>query len=118
MLASHLDPDTLASLRDCMEEEYVGLIETFLVDCEERIAALKRSVIGGDPEQVRQFAHSFKGSAGNMGAMPLAQLCRDVEEGARRRASTAELAMGISAIEREFAIVRILFKVERQRYAT
>ena len=42
MLASHLDPDTLASLRDCMEEEYVGLIETFLVDCEERIAALKQ----------------------------------------------------------------------------
>lgn len=117
MLAHHLDPDTLATLRDCMEEEYVGLIETFLVDCEERIAELKRSVIGGDAEQVRQLAHSFKGSAGNMGATPLAQLCRDVEEGARRRASTAELAMGIAAMEREFAIVRILFKVERQRYA-
>jgi hypothetical protein len=52
-----------------------------------------------------------------MGAAPLAELCRAVEEGARRRASTAELAMGVSAMEREFAIVRILFKVERQRYA-
>ncbi|MEH3023294.1 MAG: Hpt domain-containing protein [Pseudomonas oryzihabitans] len=118
MLSMHLDPETLATLRDCMEEEYVGLIETFLVDCDERIAALKRSVIGGDAEQVRQLAHSFKGSAGNMGAAPLAMLCQDVEEGARRRASTAQLAMGLAAIEREFAIVRILFKVERQRYAT
>lgn len=117
MFSSHLDPETLAALRDCMEEEYVDLIETFLLDCEERIAELKRSVIGGDAEQVRQLAHSFKGSAGNMGAAPLAQLCRDVEEGARRRATTAELALGVSAMEREFAIVRILFKVERQRYA-
>lgn len=118
MFSSHLDPETLAALRDCMEEEYPGLIDTFLLDCEERLADLKRSVIANDAEQVRQLAHSFKGSAGNMGAMPLAELCRDVEEGARRRVATAELAMGVSAMEREFAVVRILFKVERQRYAS
>lgn len=50
-----------------------------------------------------------------MGAKALAESCRDLEELARR-GELAGSAQLVSRIEREFAIVRILLKSERQRF--
>ncbi|MNY22621.1 hypothetical protein D3C86_1562460 [compost metagenome] len=50
-----------------------------------------------------------------MGAPMLTALCKQLEEVGRRE-SLAEAPELIERIEREFAIVRILFKAERQRY--
>jgi HPt (histidine-containing phosphotransfer) domain-containing protein len=45
----------------------------------------------------------------------LAGLCKQLEDAGRREALELAPAL-IEQIEREFAIVRILFKSERQRY--
>jgi HPt (histidine-containing phosphotransfer) domain-containing protein len=50
-----------------------------------------------------------------MGANMLAGLCKQLEEVGRREQLDLAPEL-IEQVEREFAIVRILFKSERQRY--
>ena len=111
----HLDDAVLAALQDVMEDEYPILLDTFVVDSEERLRMLHQALDEGNAQELRLAAHSFKGSCSNMGAVLLAGLCKELEDAGRREA--LELApILIEQIEREFAIVRILFKSERQRY--
>ncbi|WAJ36064.1 Hpt domain-containing protein [Pseudomonas sp. GOM7] len=111
----HLDDAVLASLQDIMEGEYPSLLDTFVVDSEERLRLIRQAEQRADAQALRLAAHSFKGSCSNMGAPMLAGLCKQLEDAGRREA--LELAPElIEQIEREFAIVRILLKRERQRY--
>ncbi|WP_061241399.1 Hpt domain-containing protein [Ectopseudomonas composti] len=111
----HLDDAVLASLQDVMEDEYPILLDTFVADSEERVRLLHEAQAEGDAQGVRLAAHSFKGSCSNMGAVLLASLCKELEDAGRRDELELVPAL-IEQIEREFAIVRILFKSERQRY--
>lgn len=111
----HLDSDVLAALQDVMEDEYPVLLDTFLADSEERLRALREAQLADDAQAIRLAAHSFKGSCSNMGALLLAGLCRQLED-AGRCGDLSEAPALLEQIEREFAIVRILFKSERQRY--
>lgn len=111
----HLDSVVLAALQDVMEDEYPVLLDTFLADSEERLRLLRQAERAGDAQNLRLAAHSFKGSCSNMGALMLASLCKHLEEVGRREL-LAEAPELIEQVEREFAIVRILLKSERQRY--
>jgi histidine phosphotransfer protein HptB len=114
-VAEHLDSSVLAMLQEVMETEYPALLDTFLIDSEERLRLLHAACRAGQAEELRQAAHSFKGSCSNMGAVQLAELCRELEETARRDQLGGAAAL-IERIEREFAIVRILYRAERQRW--
>ncbi|AXO62288.1 Hpt domain-containing protein [Pseudomonas sp. phDV1] len=111
----HLDEAVLAALQDVMEDEYPILLDTFVADSEERLRLLHVAATEGDAQGLRLAAHSFKGSCSNMGAVLLASLCKELEDAGRRAALDLAPAL-IEQVEREFAIVRILFKSERQRY--
>jgi HPt (histidine-containing phosphotransfer) domain-containing protein len=111
----HLDNRVLAVLQDVMDAEYPVLLDTFLVDSEERLRLLQVATDAGQADDLRQAAHSFKGSCSNMGATLLAELCRELEESARREQLEAAPDL-LERIEREFAIVRILYRAERQRW--
>ena len=76
----HLDLDALKELKQVMGNEFSLLIETFTGDSAVRIETIKQAVASGEPEAIRRAAHSFKGSAGNMGATTLTNLCRSLEE--------------------------------------
>ena len=116
MAAEHLGGSVLATLRDVMENEYPVLLDTFIVDSEERLRGLQQGLEGADAQALRLAAHSFKGSCSNMGASLLAGLCKQLEDCARREQLEQAPAL-VEQIAREFAIVRILLKSERQRYA-
>ena len=111
----HLDSAVLAALQDVMEDEYPVLLDTFVLDSEERLLVLRQASQSADAQSLRLAAHSFKGSCSNMGAFKLSELCKALEELARRE-QLAEADVLIEQIERQFAIVRILLKSERQRY--
>lgn len=115
MSDNHLDRDVLVTLQDIMEDEYPVLLDTFVADSQERLRLLHVAEHAQDAQAMRHAAHSFKGSCSNMGAKALAESCRELEDLARRGdlPGSAEL---IERIEREFAIVRILLKAERQRF--
>lgn len=115
MSDSHLDSAVLATLRVVMEDEYPVLLETFLADSEDRVRMLHQACAVGDADSLRRAAHSFKGSCSNMGAPMLTALCRELEDSARDGQLDGAREL-IGRIEREFAIVGILMRAERQRY--
>lgn len=110
----HVDSVVLETLREVMEEEFAVLLETFLSDSDERLRMLRQAQASADATAMRMAAHSFKGSCSNMGAQLLAGLCKQLEELARREQLGA-VAPLLEHIEREFAIVRIMFRGELQR---
>lgn len=112
----HLDSAVLTGLQDIMEEEYPLLLDTFIADSEERLRLLHTALENADAHELRLAAHSFKGSCSNMGAPLLASLCKQLEDESSLNVLDDAPAV-LEQIEREFAIVRILFKSERQRFS-
>lgn len=101
---AHLDTVTLDELRAVLGDEFAVLVNTFLNDSDKRVSALREALSAQDAERMREAAHSFKGSALNMGAHALAALCRDVE--ARARAGDlVGLGAAVEAIARELGVV-------------
>ena len=108
----HLDQTVLTALAEIMENDYPVLLDTFLRDSQLRMSQLQQT---HDPIRLGQAAHSFKGSSSNMGAARLAQLCGLLEEQVKKQplSGIEELVV---AIDSEFAVVRRLYQVERERY--
>lgn len=79
-LADHFDLDHLSELRLVMEDDFPTLVITYVNDSRGRVEKLRQVVQLGDAVGVRAVAHSFKGSAINMGATLLAELCRQLED--------------------------------------
>lgn len=111
MADTHLDRDVLSALQEVMEDEYPMLLETFLVDSEVRLHSLQEA---GDVTRLIETAHSLKGSSSNMGAIHLARLCDELERLAKQNPTTG-IEKLVNEISEEFAIVRPLYEVERQR---
>ncbi|MBC7213115.1 MAG: Hpt domain-containing protein, partial [Pseudomonas sp.] len=82
MVDMHIDQRVLSDLREVMEDGYLQLLETFLEDSERRLSQLHEAK---DAEELGLAAHSFKGSSSNMGAVGLAELCRELEERVRQQ---------------------------------
>ena len=74
-----MDVTVQQGLRELMQDDYPLLLETFLADAGKRLRQLHDALAQGDMNAYRQAAHSFKGSAGNMGALALEQACLDAE---------------------------------------
>ena len=80
MTTQHLDGEILEELRMVMGNEFSALLQTFINDSSQRVAAIQREIAAQDVVGLRAAAHSFKGSSSNMGARYLAQLCKEIEE--------------------------------------
>lgn len=76
----HLDADALRELKQVMGDDFSLLIDTFLNDSQVRLKAIDDAISAGDSDALRRGAHSFKGSASNMAAPLLAELCKELEE--------------------------------------
>jgi HPt (histidine-containing phosphotransfer) domain-containing protein len=104
---SHLDQNAVQELRGIMGSDFALLVQTFIRDSAQRIESIRAGANTGDADQLRRAAHSFKGSAANMGAPRLADLCRALEElGRLGDASGAyplvdDLVIEYGAVERE-----------------
>ncbi len=77
-----IDPGAIETLRsmDSGEEGFMGkIIELFLTDLTERLAALNAAAKILDGCALKSVAHALKGSCGHFGAKNLAALCRKME---------------------------------------
>lgn len=74
-----MDVSVQQGLRELMQDDYALLLETFLVDAQNRLRQMRDAVGQDDMDAFRQAAHSFKGSCGNMGALALEQACLEAE---------------------------------------
>lgn len=105
--SAHLDPTVIQELRMIMGGDFSLLVQTFVRDSAQRIESIRDAIREADPDALRGAAHSFKGSAGNMGATRLAAICRTLEESGRLGeiggigSALAELVSEYSCVERE-----------------
>lgn len=76
---SSLDFDALKEVQAVMGADFPLLVESFFNDSVNLLIVMQKSIDENNAEALRQAAHSFKGSAGNMSAMTLAALCEDLE---------------------------------------
>ncbi len=105
MSIQHLDHETLRELQIVMGDDFDKLLQTFAADSAARIVAIQQAAADVDSEALRRAAHSFKGSSGNMGALRLGELCRQIEELARDGAVEPCLPL-ITALSDEFNLVQ------------
>ena len=108
-----LDPKTLAELRRMGADEsfFKRLVTVYLNKSDSDLTALRDALAANNAETVYQITHRFKSSSNNLGALPLASLCAELEVAARRR----DLRCGpriFTAIEQEYQQVRNLFEQE------
>lgn len=76
------EPDILAEV-----------FKLFLEEVPPRMERMRNAAASGDIQEVHRSAHSLKGSAGNIGARAMYDVCRDIDE----RGKAGDLA-GASAL--------------------
>lgn len=113
MSDQQIDGEVLRELRDVMGDQYVALLDTFLDDCEKRMTQLQQAK---DADGLGYAAHSFKGSCSNMGAMGLAELCRQLEERIKVQ-PLCGIEDLINQIDQAYHLMRPAYEAERTRAA-
>ncbi len=100
-----VDTAALNELRSIMGEEFNLLIDIFIKDSAERLVTIEAAITGRDGEGLRGAAHSFKGSALNISAGKLTELCRQLEF--MGRDNQFDDAPGVlSLIKEEYQVVK------------
>lgn len=83
-----LDHEAIDRLRELGGEDQPELVHElialFLSDAQQRLEDMRRALGSGDLDAIARSAHTLKSSSGSVGAVLLADLCREVEELARR----------------------------------
>jgi len=75
-----LDEAMLAGLAEVLAEDLQQVVAFFCANLPGQVEALLAALDGGDAPTIRQQAHALKGSAGNLGALALSNLAREIEQ--------------------------------------
>jgi len=82
-MSNLIDDDLLDELKALMEDDFTSLLDRFLADSEMHCRQAQSAWEDGNLAEVRIYAHSMRGSSGNLGAVKLQGACADLEELAR-----------------------------------
>lgn len=78
-LGAHLDLEAINQLGDTLGKETMeSLVDMFVSDVENRIAGIQKAVEENNIHELEKEAHTLKGMAANLAAMPLSQKASDV----------------------------------------
>ena len=72
--------DTLAILKEAMEDEFAELVEVFLESSAELLDGMDDALAAGDVETYTRNVHSLKSSSANLGCEVLSGLAADIEQ--------------------------------------
>lgn len=78
-MTKHIDMETIAQLKELMAGDFQLLIDTFITDSQKRIQVIEKAINHSDSEALRTSAHGLKGSALNLSAAMLTELCFKLE---------------------------------------
>ena len=82
-MSNLIDDELLQELKSLMEDEFSSLLDKFLSDSQEHYGQARDAWTQGDLAGVRLYAHSLRGSSGNLGAVELQNACASLEDFAR-----------------------------------
>lgn len=114
---AHVDKAVIAGLKDFMGDQYPVLLDAYLVDSDQRIALAEQAIAEHDMAALSLAIHSFKGSCGNIGALELARLCRELELAVDQQ-NQPMIDAFFAQIKTELAAVKSIFLLEIQASAS
>jgi HPt (histidine-containing phosphotransfer) domain-containing protein len=105
----HLNYETLENLRSMVKEGQPNLLEKviriYMESSPKLMETIRHSISLGDAAAMQGAAHSLKSTSGNLGAMMLAEMCKELE--AMGRAGTTDNAiLLLPVLEDEYERVR------------
>jgi PAS domain S-box-containing protein len=110
-----LDRNVLSSLLEMGDAAfYVEIIDLFLQDAPEQLAAIRQGFEAGDADAVRLAAHALKSAAGNLGAQSVMQSANELETLARG-GSLDGAAVLVEQLEQRFDEATAALRLEKQR---
>lgn len=86
-----MDWERLALFTDGDPEEEKALIELFITNAEETIEEIKQSMEDNNNQLWEQTVHRLKGSAGNLGAQALSEICAEAEKNSEKKEETKKI---------------------------
>ena len=82
-LPSSWDPATLLRMVDGNVDMYHRVLEKFMLNSQEQVAAIRTAMADSEADIVTDVAHNLKSSARTVGAMRLGDLCHNIEAAGR-----------------------------------
>jgi HPt (histidine-containing phosphotransfer) domain-containing protein len=102
---SVLDPSVLASLRQLSlpgePDVLTEVLTLFLSEVPPKMTRLRNACSSGNIEEMQRAAHSLKGSAGNIGAQGMFDVCRQLD-GLGRSGNLEAASTLVAALDVEF----------------
>jgi CheY-like chemotaxis protein/HPt (histidine-containing phosphotransfer) domain-containing protein len=74
-----VDLSILNDLKELMEEDFAGLVDTYLRDAPQYLLKMHDAIKSNDSKTLCAAAHTLKSSSANMGAMQLSALAKSLE---------------------------------------
>ena len=113
-----LNDAALENIRSLQRQGKPDLLERifklYMDDSPGLINALRDSIEKGDAGQIRMLAHRFKSGSANLGALKLAELCKQLEESGRAD-EIGDAVTLLNRIEAEFKVVAVALLNETTR---
>lgn len=81
------------------------VVDLYLASTPTLLQTMKEAESGGDAEKLKAAAHSFKSSSANLGAMRLADVCKELEALGRQGSTEGALPL-LVRVEEEYRVVR------------
>ncbi len=101
-----LDYKVLQIIMELAEEEaetiLTDLREQYFKDSEIRLGELDEAIANKKPEVLKQLAHTLKSSSANLGAIKLAQICKELETMGRNNLMTRETENLAQELNKEY----------------
>ena len=98
-----IDRSTYDALRDSVGEDFtVELVDTFLAEAPEMLAALREALRTGDHDGYRRVAHSLKSNSNTFGAFALGDMARAAELGGITGDAQTDMA-ALDALDASYA---------------
>jgi len=93
-----INHEQFEEMRDLLEEDFAGLIQVYIADSEQRVAALRNAQQTNDNTNGFEIAHALKGASANLGTTQLVKLSSQLQTLCREKriSDQAELIENIS----------------------
>ena len=111
-----IDDATFEGLVDAMGADFIGeLIDTYLEETPQLIAAAQRALGDGNADDLRRAAHSIKSSSASFGVLSFSALARELEM-LGKEANLVEAGPKMARLQADYALVaRALQERQRER---
>jgi signal transduction histidine kinase/CheY-like chemotaxis protein len=112
---AHIDPKALDNIRTLQRDGAPDIlnkaISIYLKESPKFLKALRDAIPAGNAEAIRKAAHSWKSNSASMGAVALADMCKELEAMGREN-STDKASPLLSRIEAEYDRVQAVLARE------